>query len=669
MGALLWGALSVPGWGAVAAQDHSPDLSSLSLEQLTQVEISVNSFSRKDQDLWVTPAAVYVISKEAIAQSAATSIPELLRGVPGLQVAQINASTWAVSVRGFNSVFASKLLVLVDGRTVYSEIYSGTHWDQIDLPLEAVERIEVIRGPGAAVWGTNAVNGVINIISKPAQHTTGMIVSGVASRIDDVALLGYGGAVGDRFHYRAFAKYVRRNPFVDAAGVDAFDGERTWRVGGQALWSRSEREAITVNWDSYGGKLKSTIVPGIALAVGPNGMENESMDGGSTTVAWECRTDKTSRTITAYTDEQVRHELASLAQSRSFDLDYQEHHVAWPRHDAVWGGEFRYTLNHVGGAVLPTALPYYGNYLVDGFVQDEIGLVPKRLMLTVGSKLQEGTLAGFQMQPSVRILWAPDRAQTVWASVSRASVAPSLQDRDAQIPLSLGEMGGLPVVGRLQGNPAFKPELVIAYEAGYRRRLGSSLTLDLAGFFNDNHRIQSTATTASYQAVPYPAVFAVVGYTNGFRAKTGGIEASAKWNPLSNLTFEGNYAWMEARTTQVDAGSVVITDDWNTPHNSFKGIASWALGARWTANAVISYVGGLAAGPVVIDSYGNGGDAVPAYRRLDLHVAHKVGRALELEAGGTNLLSPRHQEFGGGTSFVTPYLVPRSSFVKGTWTF
>jgi iron complex outermembrane recepter protein len=190
----------------------------MSLEQLSQTEIRVTSAAKKDQDLWLTLAAVYVITKEDIAQSSATSIPELLRVVPGLQVAQIDASFWAVTARGFNSEYASKLLVLVDGRTVYSEIYSAAHWDQVDLPLEQIERIEVIRGPGAAVWGTNAVNGVVNIISKKIPAQRGNLVSGHVSRIDDAGTVGYSGPLGSRAHYGGYVRYIDREPFEVAGG-------------------------------------------------------------------------------------------------------------------------------------------------------------------------------------------------------------------------------------------------------------------------------------------------------------------------------------------------------------------------------------------------------------------------------------------------------------------
>jgi iron complex outermembrane receptor protein len=657
---LLAGVTGLTGLPALA-QAKNEDLSALSLEQLSQMEISVSSFSRREQDLWLTPAPVYIISREDIEKSPASSIPELLRGIPGLQVAQINASTWAVSARGFNSEYASKLLVLVDGRTVYSEIYSGTHWDEIDLALEAVERIEVIRGPGAAVWGTNAVNGVINIISRQTSHTTGTLVSGAASRIEDVATLGYGGSLGEKVGYRAFAKYVSRKPLVDPSGANGFDGEETWRTGGRLEWRRSGEQTVTLSGDLYGGDLKSQIIATIGVPDGPNGKEKDSMAGGYLSGLWEQKTETASRALKVYYNDQSRHELGSLARSRAVDFDYQDHPTAWRHHDLVWGGDLRYTANHLAGAALPTLLPDYGTYLANGFVQDEIALVPGRLMLTLGSKVEDGTQAGFQLQPSARLLWAPNHDQSAWAAVSRAAVAPSLQDRDLNLPLALGTQDGLTIVGRLLGNPAFKPETVVAFETGYRRRVGNNFTLDMAGFFNDNQRIQGLATTTTFQAIPVPSLRSTLEYTNGFRVRTGGFEASAKWKPRASLVFQGSYTWMEAHVVQVDSGMLRITDAWNAPHTSLMGTAAWSLGSRWTANGSMAYVGRLG------DT--NPGSAVPAYERLDLHVARKIGNWVMVEAGGTNLLSPRHLEFGGDTGFVTPFLVPRSFFIKGKWSF
>jgi iron complex outermembrane receptor protein len=656
---LLLGVMTASSAGVLA--QGRDDLSTASLEALTQMQISVSSFARKDEDLWKTPAAVFVISKEDIARSSLSSIPELLRMVPGVQVAQLDASSWAVSARGFNSQYAAKLLVLVDGRTVYSEIYSGAHWDQIDLPLEDIERIEVIRGPGAAVWGTNAVNGVINIITKRSRSTLGALASGSVSRIGRQADLRYGGTLGGGAQYRAFANFIDRQPFELASGKNAYDGEDTVRAGGRIDWQRSLSDWITTSGDMYKGPLKQQVLAEVALPIGPEGRDSGSIAGGYALSRWEHKFSKADMATQVYFDDQSRHELGSFARTRTIDVDYQDHVPAGAHNDVVWGGEFRYTFNALSGTVLPVTLPTYRNYLVDAFAQDEITVVRQRLFLTLGSKIENGTLAGFQVQPSARLLWAPSGKQSFWAAVSRAAVAPSIEDKDLALPLNLGVEQGLPVNGVFLGSPNFKPETVLAYELGARRRISSTLTLDLAGFFNDTRRLQSTLLGEStFVPAPTPHIETDISFTNGYRARTSGIEGSATWKPHPDFSMQVNYTWMEAHESQTQPGLVTLADSFNSPRNSLATCASWNFARQWSAHGFLAYVGTL-------PDTGNG--ILPAYTRLDLHLMRRLGHSVSLDAGGTNLLTPRHPEFDSTTGFVTPSEVPRSLFVKGTWTF
>ncbi len=665
-GVSLWclGAAFTP--PPIVAQRKSDDLSTASLEELTQVHISVSSFARKDEDLWTTPAAVFVITKEDIARSSASSIPELLRMVPGLQVAQIDASSWAISARGFNSAYADKLLVLIDGRTVYSEATSGVPWDQIDLPMADLERIEVIRGPGAAVWGTNAVNGVINIITKKTRSTTGLRVSDNFSRIGQVVDIRYGADLGQRAQYRAFASYIDRSPLDTASGTRAFDGEKIVRCGGRFDWQQSPSNWITTSIDLYGGHVNQQINGGITLNVGPNQQEEESLAGGHILGLWEHKFQKGDMALHFYFDDQSRHQLAAYFRTRTLDVDYQDHLRLGQRNDLVWGAELQFTGDRILAIVPETTLPNYKNYLIDGFAQDELTILPRKLTVTLGSKIQNGTLAGFQIQPSARILWAPSESQSLWVAVSRAAVAPSLQDKDIDISLNEGMEDGLPLIATLTGNPQFKPETVVAYELGYRRRIGSVLSLDIASFFNNNNRIQSLSSgSPSFLATPSPHIEVPLLYINGFRARTGGVETSVSWKPLRSLSFEGSYTWMEAHTNQTEPGQVAIVDSWSSPRNNVSGSASWSFTPLWSANSFVSYVGAL---PAVQDATSSTGE-VSAYTRLDVNLARKVGRSLEFEAGGTNLLTSRHFEFASGTSFIVPAEVPRSVFIKATWTF
>jgi iron complex outermembrane receptor protein len=648
------------------------DLADATLDELSQIHISVSSFARKDEDLWKTPAAVFVITREDIARSSLSSIPELLRLVPGLQVAQIDASSWAISARGFNSVYAAKLLVLVDGRTVYSEIYSGSHWDEIDLPLETIDRIEVIRGPGAAVWGTNAVDGVVNIITKAARDTTGLLVSSTVSGLGDKVTAGYGGRLGERAQYRALATFSEHTPFVSSTGAPAFDGSQTFRTSARIGWQPNVENKVYLSADLYKGTLKQQIAGQITLPVGPGNQEHGSIAGGSIVGRLRHTSSRQDASLQVYFDDQSRHELAGNARTRTLDFDYQAHSPAGARNDLVWGAESRFTFDHIDGVPLATTLPEYRNFLVDGFLQDELTLIPKRLIATLGSKIQQGTLAGFQVQPSVRLLWAPDERQSVWAAVSRAAVAPSIQDKYVDVPLDLGTESGLPIAGALQGNPGFKPETVVAFELGYRRRIGSSFTLDVASFLNNNLRVESlTLSAPSFSPLPSPHIQTALLYGNGFRAKTGGAEGALSWRPLASLSFQASYAWMEARTRQVAPGESAIADAWNAPRNSLAVSGSCSLSPRWRVGSFLYRVDGLPlSGLVLLDpSAAYGAQVVPSYTRLDFHVSRTLGGGFQLDAGGTNLLTARHLEFGGATGFNLPSEVPRSLFLRGRFAF
>ena len=648
------------------------------------MQVQVTSFARRDEDLWDTPAAVFVITKEDIARSAATSIPELLRMVPGMQVAQIDAATWAISARGFNSAYSSKLLVLIDGRTAYSEIYSGAHWDQTDLPLEEVERIEVIRGPGAAVWGANAVNGVVNIITKRARSTAGTLTSARIGRIQGMSYLRYGGSLGDRIQYRAFASYNQRRPLELANGDADYDGENVARGGGRIDWQRNREDWMTLSGDLYGGHLKQRLRPEFAVPVGPNGQDPGSVAGGYLMGRWEHKRSRSDSALQAYFDDTSRHELGAYARTRTLDAEYQKHFLAGARHDLVWGAEVRFTFNHLKSDPPLTPKPDYNNYLVTGFMQDEFSLIPHRLTLTLGTKLQQGTQAGFQAQPTLRLLWAPTHNQSLWGAVSRAAVAPSIQDKDLEVPLNLGVQSGLPITGTLEGNPNIEPETVIAYEAGYRRKLPANTTLDIASFFNVNHRLLSLAElTPVFEPSPTPHLVSNLLYTNGFRARTAGVEAALSWKPISSVLFHGTYAWMQAQTRQVNTGSdgqinlsqvaqvvpgnVGLIDLWSTPRNSFSISASWAFFSGWSVNTFLSHADALPRDEGV--QFDATVVNVPALTRLDLHLTHKVSRFLELDAGGTNLLQPRHVEFGSTTTVIVPDYIPRSLFVRARWTF
>lgn len=669
--AMLLSALGMPCLSA--AQLPDADLGQASLESLTQTTVQVSTFARRNSTLWNTPGAVYVISRDDIERSSFTSIPELLRLVPGLQVAQINASTWAISARGFDSIYADKLLVLIDGRTVYSELYSGVPWDQIDLPLSNIERIEVIRGPGAAVWGADAANGVINIITRRARSTQGEAASTQAGRIGEKGFARYGGTIGDRAQYSAYASALNREPFETSDGHRVYDGEGILRTGGRLDWQKSWSDLILASGDLYGGHIKQTARAGLGVPIGPNNEDRGSIAGGYLLSRWEHAGKTHDAAFQAYFDDESRQELGNYTRSRALDFDVQDHIRPGSRNDLVWGSEVRYTSDHISArSVLLSRADLYRNYLLDGFVQDDVTLLPDRLTFTLGSKLQQGTLAGFQAQPSARLIWTPNSRFAIWGAISRAAVAPSIEDLAVIVPLNLGESNGIPITAEFLGNPAFKPEVVNAVEAGLRRKIGSRFTTDIALFLNKTERVQSLAFgNPDFVPMPAPHVNVDLLIGNGFRARSGGVESTFSWNPARSLSLVTSYTWANAHTQQSEPGQLAILDAWNTPRHTLAHSAAWSFAPGWSTSAFLSYTSEVPDVPsfTIGDAANTTNTAVKSYTRVDLKVSRLVGDRVRISAAGTNLLTPRHSEFGDSTGFDAPLFVPRSLSVKAGWNF
>ena len=352
------GAWSVAAWTAVligiirpavciGQVGESTDLFALSLEQLTRVE--VNSVSRHDQPLFDTPAAVFVITRDDILRSGATSIPEVLRMVPGVEVAQIDANKWAVSARGFNNRFANKMLVMIDNRSVYNQLYSGVFWDQADLLLEDVERIEVVRGPGATLWGANAVNGVINIVTRKARDTQGAMVVAETGRVDQEGAARYGGHWGPSADYRIYTKYLHRSPLLAADGSSSQDGGSSERAGARLDWKESARNLFTFQGDLYRDPEQQRVDFNYAsTAFSLNPVRGA---GGFAEARWDRQRNPSSDlTVQAYYSDDRRSEISNLVHMRSFDLDLQDHRPLGGRNDFVWGAGYRRTVDTTGGA-------------------------------------------------------------------------------------------------------------------------------------------------------------------------------------------------------------------------------------------------------------------------------------------------------------------------------
>ena len=657
----LWIALLLAGAGCAARGQSAPDpdLSALSLEQLTHLEVS--TVSRREQKLFETPAAAFVITREDILRSGATSVPELLRMVPGMEVAQIDANTWAVSSRGFNSRFANKMLIMIDNRSIYNPVFSGTLWDQNDLPIDEIERIEVVRGPGGTMWGANAVNGVINIVTRRSQDTQGALASGEAARVEQGGIFRWGACWSQDACYRLYGKVQHRSALLAADGSSADDAGSSERVGGRLDWNRSANDQLTFEGNLFRNPEQQRVDFGYSLtdfAVSP-----VYGAGGSLTGRWERSAGSSDTALEAYYSDERRLELGMNLNMQTADLDFQHHWIAGARNDVVWGAGYRWTSDEAGGG--QTYFAHSGHIVNLGstFVQDSVTLIPATLILTAGTKFQWNSYTHFEVQPAARLAWTLARTDTLWAACSRAVRTPSDQDRDVDFRYPLGTANGLPLDGLILGNPWLAAEAVVANEAGYRHRFGERLSLDLASFVNHYTDLEATRVGTPYVVdQPTPAVVEPFLYVNGFTANTQGAEAAVAWTPTPLLQFQAGYAWMQGRL--VSHGDVSVEpsggQDWSTPRNTLDARGFLNLRRKWNVSAALD------ANSTVPSLLPVAAAIIPAHARVDLRLSRHLGEDATLSAGMTNLQRASHAEFYPEDYTMNSY-IPRSFYVGLRW--
>jgi iron complex outermembrane recepter protein len=585
-------------------------LKRLSIEQLMNVEVT--SVSKRPERLAQAAAAIQVITQEDIRNSGASSIPEALRLATNLQVAQIDARQWAISARGFNSTTSNKLLVLIDGRTVYTPLYAGVFWDVQDVALADIDRIEVISGPGATLWGANAVNGVINIITRSGKDTQGLLVrGGGGSELRGFGTARYGGALGPQWHYRAYGTGFGREPSLLPNGVDAMDGWHFEQGGFRVDGDASDATRVSVHGDYYDGRISQP------------GTSDVAVSGGNLTGTW-------SHTISANSDVEAQlyydHTHRNIPGTFGEDLDTYnvdvQHRVALgERHDVVWGLAYRLINDRVANSASLAFVPaHVQRAWVSGLLQDEIAIVPARLQLALGSKLEHNDYTGWEVQPSGRVNWALSPSGTLWAAVSRALRTPSRIDREFFFP------GQAPYV--LAGGPNFHSEEELAYELGYRLQ-HRAFTLSLASFYNRYHGLRSLERANPPAAVPLVIA-------NGQDGESYGGELAADYRVSERWRLHAGYTdlriqiWALPGSTDPSGGS---TEN-HSPNRQFALRSSAELPARLSLDAQYRYVGEIA------------NQQLPAYGELDVRLAWHAARPLEVAVVGQNLLHDHHAEFG-----------------------
>jgi iron complex outermembrane receptor protein len=644
------------------------DLSQVPIEDLMNIEVT--SVSKKEQKMSQAAAAIFVITQEDIQRSSATNIPDLLRMVPGMDVSQINANTWAVSARGFNDQFSDKLLVLIDGRAVYTPLLGGVNWDTQDVPLEDIDRIEVILGPGATLWGANAVNGVINVVTKRAADTQGALVTADGGTEGQAqSTVEYGGAIKEKTNYRVFAHYLN---YGSLAAVGGGSGEDNWNLlhgGFRADTKISSSDSLTVQGDLYTGQEGATIVHLFSVVppvIGNLNVDNQ-LSGGNILGRWNHTfSSRSDTTFQFYFDNYRRTGPASRETRNTIDFDFS-HHWAWgSRQDVVWGGGFRQTWDQDVGTVDEAFNPPDASlHLFTIFAQDAIALLPDRLFLTVGTKVENSYFTGFDVEPSVRLAWTPSNWMTLWSAVSRAERSPTQRDTglNAAIALFPDPAGSsTPVEVIIFGNPKFISEHVLAYEAGFRAQPSARISLDVSTFFNRYDHLQSQEPGPEvFEPTPAPARFVIpMTFGNLMHGATEGAELSVNLKLTDRWTLSPGYAFLEMHLhtapSSLDTTSVAEDQGASPQHQAqLRSHMELSHGLSWDASAY--FVSEL---PV---------QGVAAYTRIDTQLKWKFAERAEFSLVGQDLLHNDHLESMDEFTIVNSSLIKRRGYAKVTWRF
>lgn len=600
---------------AIVAQtqaEDAPVLKKLSIEELMGIEVT--SVSKRPEKLAETASAIQVITAEDIRRSGATSLPEALRLASNLEVAQIDSRQWAITARGFNNTTANKLLVLIDGRTVYTPLYAGVFWDAQDTLLEDIDRIEVISGPGATLWGANAVNGVINITTQHAQATQGILVTGGGG--DELKKFGglrYGGTLGGDFNYRVYGKHFERDDVVLPNGADVASAWHMTQGGFRADGTLSGNDALTVQGDWYQGKIDQVTLADVEIS------------GGNVLGRWSrVLADQSTLNLQVYFDRTHRRIPGSITEDLdTYDLDFQHRLLLANRHDVVWGLNYRYIddtiVNPAALAFLP---PHVTRQWYSAFAQDEIALIENQLHLTIGTKLEHNEYTGFEYQPSARLAWQLDARNLLWSAVSRAIRTPSRIDGELYAP-------GNPPFTVLVGNPAFESEKLLAYELGYRAQAYQRLSTSVSTFYNDYDDLRSVERLN-------PPATSPVFLGNTLTARSYGAELTADYAVTDTWRLRAGYTQFKIDfqhkpgSTDANTGSSEAQD----AEQFWSLRSSLDLPRNVQLDATYRHVSRIAS------------QNLPAYGELDLRLGWQLPNNLELAVVGQNLLHAHHAEFG-----------------------
>ena len=682
---------------AASQSQQPPRLAPLGLEKLMEMEVT--TVTRTESTVGESAAAIFVITQEDIRRSGATMIPELFRRVPGMNVARIDNSRWTIGARGFNARLQDKLLVQVDGRTVYNSLFSGVYWDAVDYPLEDIERIEVVRGPGASVWGANAVNGVINIITKSAKDTQGGLVSGGGGTEEKgFGEFRYGGTAGGNLSYRVYGKGFDRDEQFSQTGDP---NDQWWGAsGGLRLdWQTSDRDLFTFDASylrSVASRkdLRPTTDTASVVTIGgvtfPNAflnIEDETTDAAHALARWSRTVNDTSNwALQVYWDHFDREfeAIGGLGRFDTYDVDFQHQFLLGERHKLVYGLGYRFadtSLPDIGenGFIVTWLRNDRHTQLFSVFVQDEIALVPDQLQLLLGTKVEHNDFTGWEIQPTGRLLWTPTKRQSLWAAVSRAVRTPNIAEDEIQwnhfLPVPLGPPNfpagslGFP---QLRGNRDFKSEELLAYELGYRAQATETFSVDIALFYHDYDNLRVSAPQApTSEGLPAGQFALPVQWQNGMEGEVYGVEVGADWRLADWWRLYGAYTYLEMqlhRRAGLPASAEAI--EGQSPEQQVYLQSSWDLPRRVEFDLIGRFVDRLSGFNTANPNDPTAPNTIGDYFALDARLAWRPRKNLELSLVGQNLLDNHHPESGPTATVRNPLVeIERSVYGKVTWRF
>ena len=655
-------AVGAPGW----AGENAPD-SYLDMELAQLMQVTLTSAAKKEQSLDETAAAAFVIARRDIERSSATTVPELLAMVPGIQVAQVANGKWSVSSRGFGGFTSNKLLVMIDGRSVYTPAYSGTYWDMQNLLLEDIDRIEVIRGPGGTLWGANAVNGVINIITRESQETLGTLVRGSVGSQEQTAAARYGTPIGSKSFGRffAFGKTMNSNELHNATG-DAHDDWENIQAGFRLDGITDARNDWTLSGDIYTNSGDQIVSP-FWITAPPFMTENYGdYDAGGANLngSWRHQlSDDRLLTVSGYLDYTDREEAFLNQSFTTLNLDLQYETPMGEYHSLTMGAGYRFIDSNFD-TTFQVQLPDQDRSLYSAFLQDEIELAPKTLWLTLGTKYEHNEYTGSEWQPSARLLYKPAPNHSLWSSVARAVRTPSQIENSGRV--TVGVIPSFPPapptisVVDLVGSTSFDSEEVIAYEAGYRWQARNNLSFDLAAYLNSYDKIYASLPTTTPLELEFVNALDGEGY---------GFELAANYQPRTWLTFNLAYSWQELDLDWRDSAYEIYPDnelfERGVPQNMFTLRSQVLFSERWQTNLWLRYTDEIEA--IEAADFTNL-ITISSWWQFDANIIWKPSDNFELKLAGRNIFND--EELQTIAEFVTPATdIKADVYLQATWSF